>query len=264
MRWRRSPFLALRRGREVKGSRSGDATAWFQLSYFGGGIAALAGAAVAAAISTRFVNANNATLALALVPCVTAVTMSASEHEGSADLTARLWPGLAGVAGLLLLLPQPVFTDWRFALAFVAMPLLVGAGSSAFSAACGPDVFRGSQRGSLTCTVLLLAGSAFGLLSLRSFRGSVASFSWGVAALDGLLALLSLLVLQRLGAMSWAAQFLLIPLLTLLEGAVLLHPVLDLRSWLAFALLAVSGGYLLVIGRDERETTVSLSSPGRA
>ncbi len=256
--------LALRRRREVRGPKSGDAIARFELSYFGGGTAALAGAALAAAISSRFVNANNATLALALVPCVTAVAMSASGYGGGADLPARLWPGLAGVAGLLLLLPQPVFTDWRYGLAFAAMPLLVGVGSSAFSTSCAPEVIRGPQRGSPACTVLLLAGFAFGLLSLRSFRGSVASFSWGIAALDGLLALLSLLALQRLGATRWAAQFLLTPLITLLEGAVLLRPVLDLRSWLAFALLAVSGGYLLLIGRGKTETTVSISSPGRA
>ena len=65
------------------------------------------------------------------------------------------------------------------------------------------------------------------------------------------MALLTLLVLRRLGVVRWSAQFLLIPLLTLLEGVLLLRPVLDFRSWMAFVLLAVSSGYLLAVGGDE-------------
>jgi drug/metabolite transporter (DMT)-like permease len=50
--------------------------------------------------------AANVTMALALTPVVIAVIEAATQHS-SQTLAGRLWPGLATIAGLLLLLAQP-------------------------------------------------------------------------------------------------------------------------------------------------------------
>ncbi len=170
------------------------------------------------------------------------------------DLTARLWPGLAGLAGLLLLLPQPSLGDWRYDLSLLCLPLVTGLGASYVTARQGhqvsEQVFPSPEPLWLAVTLgsaaLVFAGLAWG----AQHSGGNEIFSVSAATLDGLMALLTLLVLRRLGAVRWSSQYLLIPLLTLLEGALLLRPVLDWRSWMAFALLAASSGYLLVAGRD--------------
>lgn len=217
---------------------------------------ALVGPALGASVAGRHVNGNNATLALALTPAVIAVALSARSHNDSGELTGRLWPGLAGLAGLLLLLPQPSLDSWRFLLALGLMPLLTGLGA-AFSL-LGPRSPQEPARGDAYVDAdpqivisLLIAGVLFAILTIAGGLTQSLPFSLSAAALDGLIFLLSLVVLARLGAVRWAAQFLLVPLLTMLEGAVVLRPVLDVRSWLGFALLAVSGGYLLYVGRGD-------------
>ena len=222
----------------------------------GGGLAILTGPVLAASISSRYVNADDATLALSLVPVVIAVASPALGSAGSEDLTARLWPGLAGIAGLLLLLPQPSLSGWRFDLALPSMPLFVGTGAvlaTRQSRRLTPsDAARARM---IPWQVSAPALASFILGGLGFYAGHAAgrlAFSVAAAALDGCLAALTLVVVGRLGPLRWSAQFLLIPVLTLLEGAVLLHPLLDLRSWFGFALLIVSGGYLLFVG-GERE-----------
>ena len=95
-----------------------------------GGVLVLAGPAVAVLISRRSVHADDATLALSLVPVVAAVAFSALGSSGEGDLPARLWPGLAGLTGLLLLLPQPSLNNWRSDLALLCLPLIAGVGAA--------------------------------------------------------------------------------------------------------------------------------------
>ena len=204
----------------------------------------LTGPAVAQALSSRYVSADDATLALCLTPVVVAVAASATALEAG-DMAARLWPGLAGAAGLLLLLPQPSLSGWRFVVALLALPLLAGIGAVHVTvtteAAQTPTAVRGV---SWLGATLFVSSLLFALLGLIAYRqsGAVGVSALAVAA-DGLQALLTILALQRLGAVRWSSQFLIVPLLTMLEGAVLLRPMLDTRSWLAFVLLGVSSGY---------------------
>jgi threonine/homoserine efflux transporter RhtA len=72
------------------------------------------------------------------------------------------------------------------------------------------------------------------------------------------MALLSLLVLVRLGAVRWSAQFVLLPLLILLQGIVILRPAITVR-WVAGMLLIVTASlYLLLPQFEETETAMSL------
>lgn len=217
------------------------------------GALALSGTALAAMVSDRYINANDVTLALSLTPVVVAIAVCASRVGEGHDLTARLWPGLMGLAGLLLLLPQPALSGWRFVLALCLMPAVIGT-AAAIAAPVG--VHGEEVRGrALPWKVVALLGAgamfvAVGLVERRT--GSSLPLTWEAAVLDGVTALLSLMALSRLGATRWSAQFLVVPLLTMLEGAAILRPVLDVRSWLAFALLALSGAYLFRVGREGR------------
>ncbi len=210
------------------------------------GVVVLAGPAVATLVAGRFVSGSSASLAMALSPVVVAVAMTALGALGQ-DLPARLWPGLTGLAGLLLLLPQPDLSP-RFLLALSVMPVSAGLASAFVDRGLSHAREGGDRKGrprSWMAVALLGAAVVYGGLAFQGWRESARHFPWSACVLDGLGAFLSLQVLETLGAMRWCAQFLVTPLLTLLEGVVFLHPLLDLRSWLAFGLLLVSSAYLL-------------------
>ncbi len=211
---------------------------------------ALSGAALASAMSDRYISGNNATLALCLVPVVIAVAASARGTASSESLTARLWPGLMGMAGLLLLLPEPRLSSGRLVAALCCMPLFTGVGA-AFAAEVraernpGEDGVRELARWNVVA--LGTAGLAYVLVAVVHRGGT---FSIGAAGLDGAGVLLSVIALRGLGPTRWSAQFLAVPLVTLLEGAMLLRPVLDVRSWAGLGLLAAGAAYLFAVGGE--------------
>ena len=240
--WRK---LRSRRDRSLEAvSHEGGLWRWSIAAAF-----VVTGPALSGAISDRHLNANAATIALALTPAVVAV--AATVYSTSDELAGRLWPGLAGLAGLLLLLPEPTLSSWRTDVALATMPLLSGVlaalltfGDAAFHEKRSDTASRHSgwlERG------LLLAAVLFGLVLLPGLRRhSVMGFSWAASAADGLVSLLTLWTLERVGAVRWSAQFLLTPLVTLLEGVALLRPALTTRSWIGLFLLLLGGGYLLM------------------
>ena len=73
------------------------------------------------------------------------------------------------------------------------------------------------------------------------------------SAADGVDSVLSLIVLLRMGTMRWSAQFLLIPLLAILEGILFLHPAVFAPSWTGGGLLMI-GSAFLVFRREQRQT----------
>ncbi len=205
--------------------------------------------ALGGAISDRHLNANVATIALALTPAVVAVAVTAARTND--ELAGLLWPGLAGTAGLLLLLPEPSLSSWRMDVALAAMPLLSGvmsvfltSGDSALreggSHAAGRHN-RWIERGLLLAAVLF----ALALLPKLHIHEEMV-FSWAASAVDGMVSLLTLWTLQRVGAVRWSAQFLLTPFVTIAEGVALLRPALTARSWVGLFLLMLGGVYLLV------------------
>ncbi len=195
--------------------------------------------ALAAQVSGRHISSNNATLALALTPAVVAVADSVLGEVGQGDLSGLLWPGLAGITGLLLLLPQPAFAGWRPWLGLFVMPLLVGVGAVVLL----PD--HAAVKGSSDVR------SEFWFLVFGCLLGGTVLCFWGkqqgelwreaqrACALDVVSLTLMFLALYRLRAVRWSAQFILIPLLGLMEGMLFLRPILDLRSWIGMGLIAL-------------------------
>ena len=203
--------------------------------------AMLTAPAVAQTIAGRRLHPKDATLALALTPLVMVVSRSGIGESASAELTGLLWPGLAGLAGLLLLLPQPAFDAWRPWAALVCLPLLTGLGAVVSRLGAPETAGETTRHLRMQAMIagLVIAGMTYVCFAWHAmstdvgWRGTVEA-----SGLDGLTALLLLGALWRVGDVSWSTQFLLIPLMVGLEGAVLLHVVPDLRAWVGLGLLA--------------------------
>jgi hypothetical protein len=190
------------------------------------------------------------TMALALTPVVLAVAETAVHHTQSA-LAGRLWPGLAAIAGLLLLLAQPAAD-----LLLVLAPLLSG---------CGAVLFCSTRATAWRLPAALLGGCA--VLALGAAVNHLThAGGWpdmpGVAAgLDGAEALLSLLTLSRVSAVRWSAQFALAPLLTLLEGIAITRSWIPARMILGLLLLAAASVALLAPPPEEVSLDLGASRP---
>jgi drug/metabolite transporter (DMT)-like permease len=191
------------------------------------------------------------TMALALTPVVVAVASAALSRGQSDDVAGRLWPGLAAIAGLLLVLVTPSLSDARNDLILALTPLLTGIGAAWLCAQSSTTA--GKLRIGLAGAAALFAAAALAGWPLSGRP----TFSVVAVAWDGVIALLSLLTLVQLGTTRWSAQFVLLPLLILLEGIVLMHPPLTLRLDCGLTLLAVASLYLLL--RREDEPTPSIA-----
>lgn len=164
------------------------------------------------------VSAAGLTIALALTPVVLAVA-EAAMRGGGEGLAGRLWPGLATVAGLLLVLPQPSLGSPMTDALLILAPVLTGIGAALFCTA-EESAWR---------LPAALAGAAvvFGLGALAMLgRGMAWPPLPGLATgMDALEAVLAVVALGRLAAARWSAQFALVPLVVLVEGLALM------RSW---------------------------------
>ena len=206
----------------------------------------------------RRLAANEVTLASCLCPAVIAVAGAALEAEQK-QLTDRLWPGLAGMAGLLLIVPLPIFSDVRSVLALGVLPLAIGTSATFFGAQAlsGSDASEGVTKGSWSLSdssllgcVLCVSSLAFALLAACRHAGPL-PFPYATAVYDGLTDALSVAVLLHFGAGRWAAHLLLGPCCTVLMGIFLLRPRVDSRTVVGIGLLA-AGGWSLFSANSSR------------
>jgi hypothetical protein len=212
----------------------------------------LGGPAIGLVASGTEIDSESLSVALALTPVAIAVA-SAALGTSSDGITGRIWPGLAAIGGLLLILPQPSVGDIRRdALLFLA-PVLTGVGAALFYT----DRAEPARR---IAMALLGATALFALtLGARSLiAGAKPHASILAVACDGLLTLLTVLALSRLGANRWSAQFALVPLLILVEGMVLVRPGITTRWVVGLVLVALAGIYLLLPHQDEDESSLLL------
>jgi drug/metabolite transporter (DMT)-like permease len=210
------------------------------------------GPAVALLIRGRELDAGSLTIALALTPVIIAIAASALGTSRSDGMAGRLWPGLAAVAGLLLVLAQPTLGDARSDLALILAPTLTGVGAALFCL---------DQHISTSRTTLALVGAtalfSLALVEVLFVSGTRPSISLLAVACDGVLALLGVVTLSQLGATRWASQFTWIPLLILIEGIVMVRPRLT-AYWIAgLVLLSLASVYLLLPQYDEANSEIS-------
>jgi drug/metabolite transporter (DMT)-like permease len=212
-----------------------------------GGAMLLCGPAIGQVLHANRVESSGLMMALALTPVVVAIAGRTDEVAG------RIWPGLATVAGLMLVLVQPNLGDARSDVALILAPLLTG---------CGAALLDSERNATVWQAPAALAGA--GLVFAAGWAGTTWYFggfilpSLSAVACDGVLALLSLLVLARLGAVRWSAQFALLPLLILLQGILILRPTITVRWVAGMLLIATASIYLLLPQAEETETRMTL------
>jgi len=209
-----------------------------------GGAMLIAGPLLAL-LHPRAISAASITMALALTPVVIAVAEAATRHSGEA-LAGRLWPGLAAIAGLLLLLAQPSLANPGMDLILALTPLFTGCGAVLFCSA-RHSIWR-------LPAALLGASAALGLgaaVNLATRNGGWPDMAGLAAGFDALEAVLALVALSRLSATRWSAQFAMVPLLVLLEGVVLMPSNIPARMIVGLLLLAVAGAALLMPPSEE-------------
>jgi hypothetical protein len=189
-------------------------------------------------------------MALALTPVAVAIGLSALASAKSDGAAGRIWPGLAAVTGLLLILVQPNLGNLRSDVALILAPTLTGLGAALY------DSRAKSPTGAIP-TTLLGATALFAIAAVASHvtTGHQPTLSLLAIAYEGILSILSILVLSRLGATRWSSQFTWLPLLILLEGIVMIRPPVTARWLTGLALLAVASIYLLLPRDDEAAVT---------
>ncbi|HSU18171.1 MAG TPA: hypothetical protein VLI45_00380 [Acidobacteriaceae bacterium] len=213
-----------------------------------GGALVIAGPLLALFAPRAALTGASIAMALALTPVVLAVVEAATHHSGE-SLPGRLWPGLAAVAGLLLLLSEPSLANPWTDVLLAAIPVLTG---------CGAALVCSAQESPMRMPLALFgAAGAFGLAVLMraaAQQGIASPDSHGLAmGLDALEGFLCVLALGRLSAARWSSQFVLVPLLVLVQGAVLLRGALAGRVVVGLLLLVVAGVALLVPPSEEAQ-----------
>jgi len=202
--------------------------------------------------------AANLTMALALTPVVIAVYESAARHT-SESLAGRLWPGLAAIAGLLLLLTQPSLANPVQDLFLVLAPLLTG---------CGAVIFCSAQASTSRLPAALLGASALlgvgAAINLATHVGGWPDMAGLAAGFDAAEALLALVALGKLSATRWSAQFAIVPLIVLLEGVLMVPASVPARMIVGLLLLAVAAVALLIPPSEEPRFDLRTSRPNPA
>jgi hypothetical protein len=199
----------------------------------------------------------------ALVPVVVVMVVASGGAAGREERGARvfLMPALAGVGGLLLLLPLAFSSSARgwMMLAFVcAAVVLVGVASVWLY-----RLLRGFALADAIAVVGL--GNAVFLLIWSAVREEVVWRGSGLASVMSLASLadvvevlLIMWLLREMPPIRFAARYLVIPLLTVLESYVVMRPDWTVRMGFGTTLLAAGGGMLLFLNAGEEETLLSL------
>ena len=211
------------------------------------------GPSVSLLLPSRTLDSSALTIALALTTVIIAIAAPAFGTESSAGIPGRMWPALASVGGLLLVLTQPSLGDLRTDVALILAPTLTGIGAVLF---CG-----GSPLSRSRVPIALLGGATLFAVALGCswlVTHAYSPFSVLAVSSDGSLALVGVLTLDQLGATRWSSQFTWVPLLIILEGIVLVRAHLTVPWSVGLILLFVAGVYLLL---PQVEETTSETSP---
>jgi hypothetical protein len=199
----------------------------------------------------------------ALVPVVVVMAVGSYESAGREERGARLFlmPALVGLGGLLLLLPlsfSRTAHGWMMLAVVCGAVVLVGLASVWLY-----RLLRGFALAN-AIAVVGLANAVF-LLGWSALREEVVCRGYGLASVvsigslvDVVEVLLIIWLLREMPPIRFAARYLVIPLLTVLESFVLMRPEWTVRMGFGTALLAAGGGMLLFLKAREEETVLSL------
>jgi drug/metabolite transporter (DMT)-like permease len=249
------------RSKKSKKNTTRPARFWPQIAL--GGIAFFGLPALANELASGAVPAISRTVLFSLAPIVIAIAIAAGNAAEPAERNARrsLAPSLAGIGGLLLLLPLdlPGSPRGRLMLAAVCIAVtLLGIASV--------RLYRSLQSVDLrdAAVIVCLSNAAF-LLICSVITGEFVWSASGLASLASLSSLINLIevplllwLLREMSPIRFASRYLLIPLLTIIESYIVMRPVLTLRFGAGAILLAAGAAMLLAGSSHEEEPVLSL------
>jgi hypothetical protein len=199
----------------------------------------------------------------ALVPVVVVMVVASGESAAREEHGARLFlmPALAGLGGLLLLLPLAFSSSargWMMLAVVCAAVVLVGLASVWLYRLLRGFAFADA------IAVVGLANAVFllGWSAVREevvWRGNELASVMSIASLTDMVEVLLITwLLREMSPIRFAARYLVIPLLTVLESYVVMRPEWTVRMGFGTALLAAGGGMLLFLKAGDEETVLSL------
>ena len=190
-------------------------------------------------------------LVFTLVPAIVVILEAQREGLGSGeDSLGKLGPAIAGVGGAALILPFALpesLAGWLGMAALVAAAVLSGLAAVRLHGLLrGRDVLWSTAVICGACAVVCAIGAAVLRPQVRS--GSVRD--WVIEAavclfVDGAVLFVLVWLVGEMKPVGFAARYLLIPAITVVEGFVLLRPEFGWTLGLGLALL-VGGGVMLV------------------
>jgi drug/metabolite transporter (DMT)-like permease len=218
---------------------------------------------VAAEYARGSVPAISRSALFALVPVVVVMVVASGDTTGREERGARLFlvPALVGVGGLLLLLPLQFSGSargWIVLAVVCAGVVLVGLTSVwLYRLLRGFGLADAVAVVGLANAVFLLVWSA--VREDVVWRGSGLTSVMSVGSLVDLVEVwLIVWLLREMPPIRFAARYLVIPLVTVLESFVLMRPAWTVRMVFGTVLLAAGTGALLFWRAAEEETILSL------
>jgi drug/metabolite transporter (DMT)-like permease len=199
----------------------------------------------------------------AMVPIVVVMVLAAGEGPTRAERGARqfLIPALVGLGGLLLLLPlqfSGTARGWVMLGSACVAVVLVGFASI--------WLYR-LLHGFAAAEAIAIVGLANALFLLAS-SAVLEDVIWRVGGLSSVISIGSLVdvvevllivwLLREMPPVRFAARYLVIPLLTVLESFVVMRPEWTVRMGFGTVLLAAGAGLLLFLKTGDEETMLSL------
>jgi drug/metabolite transporter (DMT)-like permease len=198
----------------------------------------------------RHVSSNLWVVVLAVVPAMVVLVVAQSSGDGVRRL---LGPALAGLGGVLLIVPLdvPESVMGRIAVALLVVCAVVIAIASVWI----HRLLRGfgvAQAIAVFCLANALVLFAPGFLDGVAGWG-LSGGRWVAMLVQAIEVVLLVVLLRGMSPVRFGARYLVVPLVTVVEGFVLLRPEVTLRMGFGVALLAGSAAFLLLSrGVDKR------------
>jgi drug/metabolite transporter (DMT)-like permease len=199
----------------------------------------------------------------ALVPVVVVLAVASGESSEREERGARLFlmPALAGLGGLLLLLPLQFsgsVRGWIMLAVVCAAVVLVGLASLWLHRLLREFGLADAIAVVGLANAVFLLGSSYVHEDVFGRWGEAASVVSIASLADVVEVLLIVWLLREMPPVRFAARYFVIPLLTILESFVLMRPEWTVRMGFGTALLAAGGGMLLFLKAADEETVLSL------
>ena len=206
----------------------------------------------------EYASETSVALVFALTPVVVVLVWGAVTQASGG--MRKLLPALMGLAGVLLLLPyeMPVSVRVWVSLAEIGAAMLLVAGAGVWLY----ELLR--QMGMMEALAVVGVSNAAFLLAWCAVVGSFdwrwrdVVDGWWLSLASVIVVVLTVSLLQTMEPVRFAARFLVIPLVTILEGLVLLRPEMTARMVVGVALLTGGAAWILAARQTVDDEVLTL------